>query len=243
VTDWEAVVQGWCEQLPQGVLDALATVALAGPAMVAQTLQSASSAPVLRAAQLTREAVDAGDGPYLAGLLRGVRMAKADVPALRAVWTGPESAAASGRLTLAVVADLLSEAADEVLLVSYAAYPAPDIVAALTAAVARGVSVTLLLEREGDAPDGFHGHANPFAGVAATRLRWRRQDRAEGASLHAKMVVVDRRVALVGSANITSSAMLKNLECGLLVRGGSVPGELVRHVLGCSEFVSTGPRS
>lgn len=152
MTDWEAVVQGWCEQLPQGVLDALATVALAGPAMGAPTLRSASSAPVLRAAQLARDAVEAGEGPYLAGLLRGVRMAKADVPALRAVWTGPESAAASGRLTLAVVADLLSEATHEVLLVSYAAYPAPDIVAALTAAVARGVSVTLLLE-----PDEWSG--------------------------------------------------------------------------------------
>lgn len=243
MTDWEAAVQGWCEQLPQGVLDALATAALAGPAAVAQMLQSASSAPVLQAAHLMREAVEAGDGPYLAGLLRGVRMAKAGVPAVRAVWTGPESAAVSGRLTLAVVADLLSEAAQEVLLVSYAAYPGPDVVAALSAAVARGVAVTLLLEREGDAPDGFHGHANPFPGVVATRLRWRRHDRAEGASLHAKIVVVDRRVALVGSANITSSAMLKNLECGLLVRGGTVPNELVRHVLGCSEFVPVGPTS
>jgi len=38
------------------------------------------------------------------------------------------------------------------------------------------------------------------------------------ASLHAKCVVVDRRVALITSANFTKAAQTKNIEAGVLVR-------------------------
>jgi phosphatidylserine/phosphatidylglycerophosphate/cardiolipin synthase-like enzyme len=38
------------------------------------------------------------------------------------------------------------------------------------------------------------------------------------ASLHAKAVVVDRKAALVTSANLTEAAQLRNIEAGLLVR-------------------------
>ena len=37
-------------------------------------------------------------------------------------------------------------------------------------------------------------------------------------SLHAKCVVVDRRVALVTSANFTEAAQLRNIELGALIR-------------------------
>jgi phosphatidylserine/phosphatidylglycerophosphate/cardiolipin synthase-like enzyme len=37
--------------------------------------------------------------------------------------------------------------------------------------------------------------------------------------LHAKLIVVDRRVAIVGSSNLTRRAMNDNVEIGLLVRG------------------------
>ncbi len=47
--------------------------------------------------------------------------------------------------------------------------------------------------------------------------------------MHAKVLVVDGSVALVGSANLTSRAMEQNLEIGVLVRG-LVPGQLVRYV-------------
>ncbi len=49
--------------------------------------------------------------------------------------------------------------------------------------------------------------------------------------MHAKILVVDRRVALVGSANLTGYGLERNLECGLLVRGGPVPRLLVEHLL------------
>jgi len=51
-----------------------------------------------------------------------------------------------------------------------------------------------------------------------------------GASLHAKLLVIDYTSALVGSANITGAALGKNLECGLLVRGGGTARSLCQHV-------------
>ena len=40
----------------------------------------------------------------------------------------------------------------------------------------------------------------------------------EKASLHAKCVIVDRRAALVTSANFTEAAHRKNIETGVLIR-------------------------
>jgi phosphatidylserine/phosphatidylglycerophosphate/cardiolipin synthase-like enzyme len=40
----------------------------------------------------------------------------------------------------------------------------------------------------------------------------------ERASLHAKCVIVDRRVAIVTSANFTEAAQRKNIEVGILTR-------------------------
>ena len=54
--------------------------------------------------------------------------------------------------------------------------------------------------------------------------------------MHAKILVVDRRIALVGSANLTGHALERNLECGVLIRGGPVPGQLVAHLLGADSL-------
>jgi phosphatidylserine/phosphatidylglycerophosphate/cardiolipin synthase-like enzyme len=51
-----------------------------------------------------------------------------------------------------------------------------------------------------------------------------------GAALHAKILIVDDRIALVGSANFTSRAMDTNLECGILIRGGAEPRAIREHL-------------
>jgi cardiolipin synthase len=53
-----------------------------------------------------------------------------------------------------------------------------------------------------------------------------------GAALHAKVIVVDDQVALVGSANLTSRAMESNLECGILIRSGPQPRAIRDHITG-----------
>lgn len=44
------------------------------------------------------------------------------------------------------------------------------------------------------------------------------EDSQQRASLHAKCVIVDRRVALITSANFTEAAQKKNIEAGVLIR-------------------------
>ena len=44
------------------------------------------------------------------------------------------------------------------------------------------------------------------------------EDSQQRASLHAKCVIVDRRVALITSANFTEAAQRKNIEAGVLIR-------------------------
>jgi phosphatidylserine/phosphatidylglycerophosphate/cardiolipin synthase-like enzyme len=48
--------------------------------------------------------------------------------------------------------------------------------------------------------------------------------------MHAKLAVADRRVLLVTSANLTQSGVGKNIEAGLLVRGGTAPIRAAEHV-------------
>jgi phosphatidylserine/phosphatidylglycerophosphate/cardiolipin synthase-like enzyme len=48
--------------------------------------------------------------------------------------------------------------------------------------------------------------------------------------MHAKLAVADRRTLLVSSANLTQSGIGKNIEAGLLVRGGIAPQRAAEHI-------------
>lgn len=232
----DALVRAWVDRLPDAALRALEQAALGGPAAVSAVRDQTASPPLVHACAQLAVLVRAGDGPYVAGLLRGVVVAREQTVSVLPVWTGPESPAGGGRLTVAVVADLLATASHEIVLASYATHPSTGVRGALREAVERGVDVTLLLEHPADRP-GFSGPSDPFPGLSARRLRWRAAVRPAGAAMHAKLLVVDRRVALVGSANLTGHALTTNLECGLVVHGGAVPGLLVDHLRQCAELV------
>jgi phosphatidylserine/phosphatidylglycerophosphate/cardiolipin synthase-like enzyme len=49
-------------------------------------------------------------------------------------------------------------------------------------------------------------------------------------SLHVKWAVADDAVLLVSSANLTAYAFTLNMELGLLVRGGAIPGRVSAHL-------------
>lgn len=72
------------------------------------------------------------------------------------------------------------------------------------------MGITLVTERHAD-NSGYRGPDVPFSGILATRLHWPASQRPAGASLHAKIIVVDDETALVTSANLTSRAMETNL--------------------------------
>lgn len=225
-----ALATRWAQQLPREFARQLAVALRQGPsaihALKAHAVLPASSEAVRTSLRLAKQ----GDAAFAAGVLTGQIDAADARPQVTPVWTGPESDVGRSRLTLAVVADLIDEAEEELLLVSYATIPGSDVRQALEAAVDRGVTLILLLERPEDNPK-FHGHGDPFPGLHARRLVWPVDVRPTGASMHAKLLVVDRHTALVGSANLTGHALERNLECSLLVRGGPVPKLLAEHLL------------
>lgn len=220
------------ERLPFGDVHRLAAAAAAGTAAV-RALRAQAAAGVLRTAcdeLLTR--LPGGGSGYLSGLLAGAAAATARGRArqhLDVVWTGPETGTGAGRLTAAAIIDLISQARRAILLVTYAANHESSIAAALTAAADRGVEITLLAESHGDNPS-YRAAGVPFPGLRAIRLRWPASQRQPGAALHAKIVVIDDDIALVGSANFTGRAMSSNLECGILIRGGPQPRAIREHI-------------
>jgi len=172
-------------------------------------------------------------GPGLALALRiGLReRAHARERRAQPVWTGP-GAAGSERLTASVLHELLCSAGERVLLVSYAAFTLKEIAVDLEAAVGRGCTVDVVFETDADSGGSYTGPDAPFGAVEGIR-RWRwPADRrpATGAALHAKLLVVDRRRALIGSANLTYRALHDNLEAGVLISDRAVASALDEHV-------------
>ncbi len=87
--------------------------------------------------------------------------------------------------------------------------------------------------RPEDSAGSYTGPGRPFEQLAGiTRWRWPADQRTPGAALHAKLLVVDGRRALVGSANLTHRALAANLEAGVLIADPDLAGGLEDHVRG-----------
>jgi len=137
----------------------------------------------------------------------------ADVAAAEAIFRADETGATSGprgRLVTspensrAVLTELIDQAAAS-LAIETEELTDPPIVAALMAARARGVNVTLAWPGPADA-----GAA--FASLAATGATVRA---VAAPTIHAKVVVADGRALYLGSANFTPTSLDRNREVGL----------------------------
>ncbi|MDP9476740.1 MAG: DISARM system phospholipase D-like protein DrmC [Actinomycetota bacterium] len=160
------------------------------------------------------------------------------------VWTGPVARGTTLRRTDQVLLDLVRTAERTLHVVTFAAYRIPAVKEAMLAAAKRGVAVTLIFE----SPDASAGKT-AFAGLGAVGeelkelsevylwpLEKRPKDSAgKHGSLHAKCAVADEEALFVSSANLTEYALNLNMEMGLLVRGGDLPGRAVGHLRGLAE--------
>jgi phosphatidylserine/phosphatidylglycerophosphate/cardiolipin synthase-like enzyme len=154
----------------------------------------------------------------------------------RPVWTGPGSVGEQ-RLTAAVLHELLAGARERILLVSYAAYTLPEIAADLETAVARNCRVDVVFETEQDSAGAYTGPSHAFAHVSGiNRWHWPADRRNHNGVLHTKLLVVDGRRALVGSANLTHKALTANIEAGVLVRDHALASDLEQHVRALMEY-------
>jgi phosphatidylserine/phosphatidylglycerophosphate/cardiolipin synthase-like enzyme len=161
-----------------------------------------------------------------------VRQHERDAERLDLVATGPSSPFVSIRHTRAVLLELIDHAQKELILVSYAAYKVPALVAALERARQRSVVVRLILESTADSAGALtHDGAAAFRSLRENIeiYLWPLEKRPAGSRLHAKVVIADGEVAFVTSANFTGHALDQNLEVGVLVTGGKTPRQLREH--------------
>ncbi len=179
-------------------------------------------------------------GPGLAAALEAAVGAVARLRSSQSidlVWTGPATAEVPVRLTAEVLAEVIGSATGRLIVVSFAAYRVPELVAALVAAARRGVEVRLVLE-DGDADGGtlkvpaaaafgeLEGPVTSSPGPASERPVLPGGSRA---SMHAKAAIADEHTSLTTSANLTGHGIEANTELGLLIRGGPIPKRLARH--------------
>jgi len=170
---------------------------------------------------------------FLTGLAAGYSQRAAEV-SVDTVWSGPGSHHVPVRATAVVLADIVREARRELLLMTYSAKPHQPLSEVLGAAVSRGVAVSIVVETLQGAGSALSGDEpyRAFVGVPGVKLwHWPTSQRTEpGAKMHAKLAVADRSVLLVTSANLTQSGVAKNIEAGLLIRGGTAPVRAAEHV-------------
>ena len=154
------------------------------------------------------------------------------------VWTGPDTPSIPLRRTDQALMQVIEAAQRDLLVVSFAVYNISAIVQALIAAAGRGVRLRICLEAP--EPGGQRlaydtiRALGPEVGHLAQLYIWPLDQRPVGpsgkpASLHAKCAVADGRLLFISSANLTEYAMALNMELGVLINGGELPGRVVDH--------------
>jgi cardiolipin synthase A/B len=154
------------------------------------------------------------------------------------VWTGPSTGMVPVRHTEQALCEVIESARNRLFIVSFVAYEMPAITKALKDAIGRQVKVDLLLESSAE-----HGgkvtvdsirtmnDAVPSANIYTWPVRTEKKSGIfTTGSVHAKCAVSDGKLAFITSANLSTAAMERNMELGVLVRGGHMPDELHRHL-------------
>jgi phosphatidylserine/phosphatidylglycerophosphate/cardiolipin synthase-like enzyme len=227
----EGMGPGRLRIVTDGIRQGLSDAALAG------ALPTSADGELARVVREVQRASGLGDdvaAAYLDGL-GAAYVRHAERMQVESVWSGPKSHAVPVRSTAEVLIDLVSDAQAELLLMTYSAKPHPPVIQALTAARARGVRVSVVVETLQGAGGAIGGSVEPaaaFQAVPGVELwHWLPTVRSEpGAKMHAKVAVADRRALLVSSANLTQSGVKTNMEAGVLVLGGTAPVRAAEHV-------------
>ena len=76
-------------------------------------------------------------------------------------------------------------------------------------------------------------HLGRAVATGASLLQWPterhpRDEQGHAGLMHVKAAVADSRVAFLTSANMTEAALERNIELGVLIRGGNLPASIDR---------------
>lgn len=174
----------------------------------------------------------------LAGMISGASYAyqsAREEEHIELVWTGPDTGLVSTRRTEQALLEVIEAAQKELFMVSFVAYEVPAVMAAMNKAIARGVKVSMLIETS-DAHGGkitVDSVAKMKASLPGVKVyEWDSTKKQSwgGGSVHAKCSVADGRIAFITSANLTSAALERNMELGVLARGSRLPKQLLEHL-------------
>lgn len=157
------------------------------------------------------------------------------------VWTGPTTSFASTRRTDQSLLEVIRSANETVFVTSFVAYDVTIVVTALNEAAARGVEISMLLEsslhRGGSLAFDAIGLMRSLVPSAKLYAWTAKQGQFDGGRVHAKVAVSDGTTCFITSANLTGHALERNMEAGILIRRGSIPDLLQRHL---NALVETG---
>jgi phosphatidylserine/phosphatidylglycerophosphate/cardiolipin synthase-like enzyme len=162
------------------------------------------------------------------------------------VWTGPETLGVTNRDTGVVVRELFGNAESYVLVAGFAVHQGREVFRRLAERIDEqpGLQVKLFLDVQRHPTDPatddellcrfahrFQAHEWPGQRLPELYYDPRSLDReaTKHSSLHAKCVVIDRRVALVTSANFTEAAQTRNIEVGALIHSERFAARLAGH--------------
>jgi len=164
------------------------------------------------------------------------------------VWSGPPVVQSTFRRTDRAWVDVIDGAQSSLWLASFSVGSVDRVEAALLSALDRGVSISLLFERSQDAEGALsYDGCNRFDHrilEGSTLYAWAPAKRPRCpagniALMHAKAVVADSSVMFVTSANLSGAALERNIEVGVIVRGGPQPrwlAERFRQLIECRAF-------
>lgn len=161
------------------------------------------------------------------------------------VWTGPSTGVVPVRHTEQALCEVIDSSRYRLFLVSFVAYQVAPVERALREAVGRHVQIDVLVESSkthGGTVDQDSVEQIKSVVPSANTYVWHRNldDTGNGKykpSVHAKCAVADGVRAFVTSANLTRAAFERNMEVGVLVKGGPLPDMLDRHL---EALITTG---
>lgn len=186
--------------------------------------------------------------PAIAAWIRSLGKAEARSPRSDLVWSGPEVRGAPARDTRRVYEELVGSAEHSLWVSTYAFFDGPRAFESLARRMdaATGLRAMLLLNlqrKRGDKTSSDHlirrfterfwcvewpGNSRPHVFFDPRAL----DVDGPGGVLHAKAVVADDEAVFVTSANLTESALDRNIELGLLVRDRSLAASISSHFCG-----------
>lgn len=169
---------------------------------------------------------------------------------IQAVWSGPDGAHAPRRDTAVVLHELFQAAEREALIASYAFFDGKTLFAPLRERLERRpnlkVRMFVHVGPDPNRPSETKGERLQRFAEQFRHQHWPWEPRPEvffdprafekePAILHAKLAIIDRRLALVSSANFTPNAQTRNIEAGLRIEDSDLCDRLATGLTGLVE--------